>query len=82
MKIQIYGAGCAKCSKLTANAEEAIRETGVEAVVEKVEGIREIADAGVMFTPGLAIDGKMMAAGKVPKAEQIVGWIKSAQDST
>ena len=78
MKIQVLGTGCPKCKKLAANVEEALRTAGVEAEVEKVTDINEIVNFGVVFTPGLAIDGQVKAAGKVPSPAQIAEWIKAA----
>ena len=72
MKIQILGTGCPKCKKLAANAEEAVKQAGIEAEVVKITDINEIADFGVAFTPGLAIDGQIKAAGKLLTVEQIV----------
>ena len=70
-KIQILGTGCAKCIKLTANAEEAAKEAGVAYEIEKVTDIKKIMDFGVMMTPGLAIDGEIKAVGKVLTVEDI-----------
>jgi small redox-active disulfide protein 2 len=70
-KIQILGTGCAKCMKLTANAEEAARNKGIDFEIEKVTDIKKIMDFGVMMTPGLAIDGEIKAVGKVLTVEDI-----------
>ena len=70
-KIQILGTGCAKCAKLTENAEKAAKELGVEAEVEKVTDIKKIMEFGVMMTPGIVIDGVVKAAGKVLSVEEI-----------
>jgi small redox-active disulfide protein 2 len=70
-KIQILGTGCAKCAKLTENAERAAKELGVEAEVEKVTDIKKIIKFGVMMTPGIAIDGEVKAVGKVLSVEEI-----------
>lgn len=70
-KIQILGTGCAKCMKLTENAEKAAKELGVEAEVEKVTDIKKIMEFGVMMTPGLAIDGEVKTVGKVLSVEEI-----------
>jgi small redox-active disulfide protein 2 len=70
-KIQILGTGCAKCMKLTENAEKAAKELGVEAEVEKVTDIKKIMEFGVMMTPGIAIDGEVKAVGKVLSVEEI-----------
>jgi small redox-active disulfide protein 2 len=71
MTIQILGTGCPKCKQLTANAEQAIRELGVSAEVEKVTDIKEIMKFGVMLTPGLAIDGELKSSGKVLSVGEI-----------
>jgi small redox-active disulfide protein 2 len=78
MKITVYGPGCDKCKKVLAAAEEAVRQAGIEAEIEKVEKAADIARAGVMFTPGIAINGKVKATGKVPEVAKIVGWIREA----
>jgi len=79
MKITIYGTGCKKCKQLFANAEEAVRTTGASAEVVKVEDMDKIVAAGVMLTPGLAIDGEIKSTGKLPAPAQIARWIKEAQ---
>ena len=71
MKIQILGTGCAKCVKLTHNAEEAVKQAGVNAEVEKVTDITKIMELGVMMTPGFAIDGQVKSVGKVLSVEEI-----------
>ena len=69
--VQILGTGCAKCEKLTHNAEEAIKQLGTEATVEKITDITQITSFGVMMTPALAIDGEVKLVGKVPSPEEI-----------
>ena len=71
MKIQILGTGCAKCVKLTHNAEEAVKQAGANAEVEKVTDIKKIMELGVMMTPGFAIDGQVKSVGKVLSVEEI-----------
>jgi len=70
-KIQILGTGCPKCNMLKANAETAIKELGIDAEIEKISDIKEIMNFGVMSTPAIAIDGKVISAGKVLKTEEI-----------
>lgn len=74
MKIQILGTGCAKCRALTANAERAVAELGVDAEIEKVDQIADIVRMGVMMTPALAIDGEVKSVGvhPVPKIMEIL----------
>lgn len=76
MKIEVLGMGCANCNKLYQNALEAAKLSGVDVQVIKVEDIKKIMGYGVMSTPALAIDGVIKVAGRVPKAEEIKGWIK------
>lgn len=71
MKIQILGTGCAKCVKLTRNAEEAIKMAGVNAEIEKITDIKKIMEYGVMMTPGLVLDGKVVSVGKVLSPDEI-----------
>jgi small redox-active disulfide protein 2 len=76
MKIEILGMGCSNCNKLYQNVLEAVKRSGKEVEVTKVEDIKAIMGYGVMSTPALVIDGVVKVAGKVPKAEQIQEWIK------
>lgn len=76
-KIQILGAGCAKCKTLAENAKQAIEESGVEAEIEKIEDIREIMKFNVMMTPGLVIDGEVKAAGKLLSSDDIKKFLLS-----
>lgn len=71
MKIQILGTGCAKCIKLAENAQKAAIEKGIPFEIEKITDINKIMDFGVMFTPGLAIDGEVKSVGKVLSVEEI-----------
>jgi small redox-active disulfide protein 2 len=71
MVIKILGKGCAKCRKLEANTREALKKTGISADVEKVTGLNEIMEYGVMMTPGLVIDEQVRASGKVLSVDQI-----------
>ena len=75
MKIQILGTGCAKCRALGERVEQAVREAGVAAEIEKVTELDRIAEAGVMMTPALALDGRILAEGRVPSVEQIKAWL-------
>jgi small redox-active disulfide protein 2 len=77
MKIEVLGVGCPKCKKLFENAEAAVREGTVPAAVLKIEDMQKIIDYGVMMTPALAIDGKIVSAGKVLSKEEIKKIISS-----
>ncbi len=71
MKIQILGTGCPKCRKTYENTEQAVKDLGVCADIEKVEDLRAIMDFGVMVTPALAIDGEVKVAGKIPSVDDV-----------
>lgn len=69
--IQVLGPGCAKCEKLKKNAEQAVQQAGVEAMVEKISDINVITGFGVMMTPALVVDGQVKVAGRVPTVEEL-----------
>ena len=69
--VQVLGPGCAKCEKLKKNAEQAVQQAGVEAIVEKVSDINVITGFGVMMTPALVVDGEVKASGRVLSPEEI-----------
>ena len=79
MKIQILGPGCHKCKTLMANTQEAIKTLGIEAQLEKVDKIPDIIKFGVMTTPAIAVDGKVMSVGKVLSPEQVAELLKRAR---
>lgn len=75
MRIEVLGSGCAKCNKTKELAEKAVKETGLDAEIIKVEDIDKILEYGVMITPALVIDGDVKVAGKVPSVDDIKKWI-------
>lgn len=76
MKIKVLGPGCKNCVTLEANTKEALAEQGIEAEVEKVTDFAEISKYGIMSTPGLVIDEKVVSFGKVLKPKDIVQIIE------
>ncbi len=71
MKIQILGTGCAKCQKLADNTKQAADHLRLDYSLEKVTDINQITAFGMMTTPGLAVDGKVLVSGKVPTPAEI-----------
>ena len=65
MEIKILGPGCRNCEKLQANAHEALKKIGMEATIIKVEDPIEIAKYGIMQTPGLVINEKVVSYGRI-----------------
>lgn len=78
MKIQVLGTGCAKCRQLEERTRKAVATLGVDADVEKVADIMQIAAFKVMFTPALAVDGKVLFSGKVPSEKELERILSAA----
>jgi len=72
MDIKVLGGGCRSCEALLAAAKEAVAQTGVEAGIEYVTDMERIMSYGVMSMPALMIDGKVVSAGRVLKARDVV----------
>ena len=78
MEIKVLGTGCcSKCATLTKNAEEAVKAIGINASVEEVTDIEKIISYGIMRTPALVVDEKVLSAGKVLTVEEISSILKS-----
>ena len=73
--IEVLGPGCANCINLEKNAREAVLMAGVDAEVVHVTDRAEIMARGILSTPGLVIDGKVVSAGRIPSAGDIVVWL-------
>ena len=71
MEIKVIGTGCDKCGRLYENTQEALRNLGMEANVEKVEDLVEIVKLGVMTSPSLMVDGKLVSSGREAKTREI-----------
>jgi small redox-active disulfide protein 2 len=78
MDIKVLGTGCANCKTTQKLIEEVAAEKSVAVTVAKVEDIQSIMSYGVMSTPGVVIDGKVVHAGGVPSREKIAGWLSGA----
>ncbi|VVE45486.1 thioredoxin family protein [Pandoraea soli] len=72
--IKVLGSGCANCKTTIALIEQIAQEKGVEVKMEKVQDMQAIIGYGVMSTPGVVIDGKVVHAGGVPSREKIAQW--------
>lgn len=71
MNIKILGSGCKSCKTLESNVKEALHQLNMSADVEKVEDFKTIASYGVLQTPGLVVDEKMISSGKVLTVDKI-----------
>lgn len=75
MDIKVLGSGCANCRNTIALIEAVARERGVAVTLEKVQEMRDIVAWGVMSTPGVVVDGKVVHAGGVPSRAKVEGWL-------
>ncbi len=71
MEIKILGPGCPNCKTFYKTTHEVVEKYGIDATVTKVEDIMEIMRYGVMSTPAMVVDGKVVVKGRVPSAEEI-----------
>lgn len=73
--IKVLGTGCANCKTTVKLIEEVAAEKGVSITLSKVEDLVEIMKCGVMSTPGVVVDGKVVHAGGIPDRAKIAGWL-------
>lgn len=78
MDIKVLGTGCANCRNTVALIDQVAKAKGVPVELSKVEDIKAIMGYGVMSTPGVVIDGKVVHAGGVPAREKVEGWFAGA----
>ena len=78
MDIKVLGIGCANCKTTVALIEQMAQAKGVPVTLSKVEELRDIMGYGVMSTPGVVIDGKVVHAGGVPGRDKIEKWLAGA----
>ncbi len=76
MEIKVLGPGCRNCEKLEKAVQEAVSELQADVSITKISDMEEILEHDVIMTPGLVINGKVKAFGKVPKKDEIKKWIK------
>lgn len=75
MDIKVLGTGCANCKNTIALIDQIAKDKGVSITLEKVEELRAIMGYGVMSTPGVVINGKVVHAGGVPSREKVEKWL-------
>ncbi|HZJ68741.1 MAG TPA: thioredoxin family protein [Candidatus Eisenbacteria bacterium] len=78
-RIKILGSGCSKCNQLEDATKKALEELGMETAIDHVSDFAEIAAYGVMSTPALVIDRKVVSYGKVLKSDEIIKLLKKAK---
>lgn len=77
--VKVLGSGCAKCNALEAAAKEALTALGMDTSIEHVTDFAEIATYGVMSTPALVVNGKVVSYGKVLKKDEVIALLKQAE---
>lgn len=77
-EVKVLGPGCARCKTLVEIVKQAAAQTGVAIELEKVEDMAAIVGYGVMGTPGLVIDGKVVHAGSLPDPKKVAVWLQEA----
>jgi small redox-active disulfide protein 2 len=75
MKIEVLGPGCTNCQKLEREVFNALAELNLVADVVKVTDLKQISSYGILMTPGLVVNGKVLCSGKVPGREEIKKWL-------
>ncbi|MGD8700871.1 MAG: thioredoxin family protein [Desulfosarcina sp.] len=75
MDIKVLGPGCPRCQEAEKIVKEAVAESGVDATVEKVTDVMEIAGYGVFGTPAVVVDGEVKSVGKIPTKQETLEWI-------
>jgi small redox-active disulfide protein 2 len=76
--IKVLGPGCPNCHKLEKLCKEVVFENNIEAKVEKITDISRFADYGLLMTPGLVVNEKLVSSGKIPSKPDVLNWISEA----
>ncbi|MDI6631719.1 MAG: thioredoxin family protein [Bacillota bacterium] len=74
-EVKVLGPGCPKCRALEEEVRKVVAELGLPVKVEKVTGVGEIINYGVMLTPALVVDGRVVVSGRVPSRKEIKQWL-------
>ncbi|MCB8978960.1 MAG: TM0996/MTH895 family glutaredoxin-like protein [Ardenticatenaceae bacterium] len=80
LQIKVLGPGCANCKRVEQIARSEVEKLGLDAEIEKVTDYAQIMAYGVMSTPGLIIDEKVVAYGRIPSNEEVNNWLIAAQN--
>lgn len=75
MDVKVLGPGCPRCQQTEKNVREAVAESGVDAKIEKITNVLEIARYGVFGTPAVVVDGQVKCVGKIATKDEIKSWI-------
>lgn len=78
LSIKVLGPGCANCKRVEQIARKAVGALGIEAQIEKVTDYAEMMEYGLLTTPGLVVNEKLVAAGRIPNQAEISSWLADA----
>ena len=76
LNIKVVGTGCPNCLKLEKVCNEVVNENNLEAEIEKVTDINKFGELGIMITPGLVVNNKVLSQGKIPTKSTLIHWLK------
>ncbi len=76
LDIKVLGSGCANCIKLENLVKEVVAENNLHANVEKITDREKFMDYGIMLTPGLVVNGKVLSMGKIPTKSTLAHWLE------
>lgn len=77
LNITVYGPGCAKCKETERRVRHVIQQAGVEATVTKATDFADMAKAGVLTTPAVAVNGIVKVSGRIPDTDEIMTWVSA-----
>ncbi len=78
LSIKVLGPGCDNCKKVEALAKQAVTNLGAEAQIEKVTDRAEYPKYGLLYTPGLVINSKLVCGGRIPTEAEVMTWVADA----
>ena len=78
LNIKVVGSGCFNCIKLEQFCREVVAENNIEANIEKITDLNKFAELGILMTPGLIINNKVISSGKLPSKTTLEHWIKDS----
>ncbi len=76
--IKVLGSGCANCKRLEQIASKVVDTLGIQASIEKVTDFQKIVEYGIMATPGLVVNEKVVSYGRIPSEEEVDAWVREA----
>lgn len=77
ISVKILGTGCKKCQTLEQKVRDLVSQNNIDAAIEKVTDINVMMNYGIIMTPGLVVDEKVVSSGIIPKDDQILNWLRN-----